>query len=204
MATYPPKFEQFWAAYPRKVAKPAAARAWEKQGMEDDLYAADAAKHDAEKRTRHGWWPRDKTKIPHPSTWINARRWEDEGWEDECGSDDDHVPVTKQYEPPPEPERQWTWYEIALNRLGKNYMLAAGGLSETDTAINVRDKIIQDDVPAYLEEIDQERMTIREAALELGKLFLRHLDSAYRRNLAVQVYKQSLLPTDARHKGKAA
>jgi len=201
---YPAKFEAFWKAYPRKVAKPAAARAWEKQGVEDDMYAGAAAVQDVEKRLRHNWFSRDKTKIPHPATWINARRWEDEGWEDECGNDDNHTPVTTNYQAKPEPERHVPWYELVINRLVKNYIFASGGLPETDTALNVKHKIIKDDAPAFVQEVTDETMTMRDASLQLGKLFLRHLDHAYQLNLATRVFKQSLLPADARHKRKAA
>ena len=193
MTNYPPKFEAFWKAYPRKVAKPSAAKAWEKQGMEDDMYAGEAAKNDTEKRIRHNWFSRDKTKIPHPATWINARRWEDEGWEDECGNDDNHTPVTTQYKQPPKPEREMPWYEKMLNRLGKNYILLSGGLPETDRALNIKKKIMSDDIPGFLHDIKAEQIDIREAGIEIGKLFLNHLDHAYQLKLADRVFKYSLL-----------
>jgi len=200
---YPEKFEKFWKAYPRKVSKPAAAKAWEKNGVEEDMYLAQAAIDDVEKRSRLKYWPRDKTKIPHPATWINAHRWEDEGWEDEIGSGDDHVPVTKHYEQPAEPTRDWQWYELVLNRLGRNYILQASGLPETDTLLNTRDELIAQDVPAFVEEVNGEAMTIKQACIELGQLFLRHLDHAYRLSIGVTVFKKSLLPESARNTEKA-
>ena len=64
----PTGFDDFWAAYPRKVGKQAAIRAWPAasrfaQQIADDL------------RTRQDW--SDPTYIPHPSTYLHGRRWED-------------------------------------------------------------------------------------------------------------------------------
>ena len=64
------EFDEFWKEYPRKVAKDNARRAWAKQGcaLEQVLPAL--------RRQRAGW---DNPKyIPHPATWLNGRRWEDE------------------------------------------------------------------------------------------------------------------------------
>lgn len=70
-------FERFWSLYPRKVAKPAAVKAWA-------ALAPDAALVDrivAAVTVQRGWpqWQRDGGQfIPHPATWLHARRWEDE------------------------------------------------------------------------------------------------------------------------------
>ena len=205
MSGYPAKFEQFWSEYPRKVAKPAAAKAWEKQAVEGDMYLAQAAVDDVKKRTRLGWWSRDKTKIPHPSTWINARRWEDEGWEHEIGNDEGHTPVSTDYSRPAEPELVVPWYEMMLNRLGRNYILQAGGLpDDADRLADVKARILRDDVPAFLEEMEAEEIDRMNAGLQIGKLFLRHLDHAYGLTIGVAVYKKSLMPDNTRHKDRAA
>jgi hypothetical protein len=72
----PPGFGDFWALYPRRVGKADAIRAWVRQRPPA-----------AEARTALVWqieaWdserpPRPTEKIPHPATWLNGRRWEDE------------------------------------------------------------------------------------------------------------------------------
>jgi hypothetical protein len=69
-------FNRFWQAYPRKVAKPIAAKAWDKAGLtEFDLPAILAA---VERGKASPQWQKDRGEfIPHPSTWLNQRRWED-------------------------------------------------------------------------------------------------------------------------------
>jgi hypothetical protein len=67
-------FDRFWAAYPRKQAKQAARRAWEKLRPAEDLLQAMLAAV-ARQRDSPQW--RDGV-IPHPATWLNGRRWEDE------------------------------------------------------------------------------------------------------------------------------
>jgi hypothetical protein len=72
-----PGFEAFWAAYPKKVKKQEAVSAWKKLGPDEALTAAimraiDSAKGSPDWRKENGRY------IPHPSTWLNGRRWEDE------------------------------------------------------------------------------------------------------------------------------
>jgi len=67
----------FWPLYPRKVGKPAAVRAWRAQKIADqktlDSVMAGLRAHMASE------WPgRELQFIPHPATWLNGRRWEDE------------------------------------------------------------------------------------------------------------------------------
>lgn len=72
---YPEDFEGFYSNYPRKVGKGAALRAWSKLTANDRLLAQ-AAIANQEKWPCFSEAPPDKQ--PHPSTWLNARRWEDE------------------------------------------------------------------------------------------------------------------------------
>lgn len=68
-------FEAFWFAYPRKVGKGAAERAWRKVPPDhlDRILAAVATQSQSDQ------WRKDGGQfIPHPSTWLNQRRWEDE------------------------------------------------------------------------------------------------------------------------------
>jgi hypothetical protein len=65
-------FEEFWKVYPRKVAKGAARKAWDKINLKE----ADAIIAGA---TRFANDPnRDETYTPHPATWLNSERWTDE------------------------------------------------------------------------------------------------------------------------------
>lgn len=66
----------FWLEFPRKVAKPAALKAWKSLKLsEQDIEKV----IEALKRQKDTTW-KDKAKdyIPHPATWLNNRRWEDE------------------------------------------------------------------------------------------------------------------------------
>lgn len=69
-------FEEFWTRYPRKVAKPTAERAYRKALKRTDHDTI----MDGLARSMRSWTVegRDKTKIPHASTWLNQDRWGDE------------------------------------------------------------------------------------------------------------------------------
>lgn len=74
---YTQDFEAFWQAYPRKVGKDAAFRAWKRKRRElpppDELAAILARQCHCEQ------WQRDGGQyIPHPATWLNGGRWQDE------------------------------------------------------------------------------------------------------------------------------
>lgn len=68
-------FEQFYSAYPKKKAKKAAQAAWRKLRPEDRSAAIAAL--DPLKRSED--WLREGGRfIPHPSSFLNGHRWEDE------------------------------------------------------------------------------------------------------------------------------
>lgn len=70
-------FDEFWATYPKHVAKKSARRAWDKLHADRDLL--DALLNALEWQTRTGAWQRDGGRyVPNPATWLNGRRWEDE------------------------------------------------------------------------------------------------------------------------------
>lgn len=70
----PADFDAFWKAYPRKAAKVAALKAWLKRKPP----LAECLKALAW-QSKSKDWTKDKGKfIPHPATWINSGRWEDE------------------------------------------------------------------------------------------------------------------------------
>ena len=65
-------FEDFWKAYPKKVGKPAALRAFKTAKAEPALLMAGLSVW-----LKSTEWQKDKGQyIPHPSTFLNQRRWE--------------------------------------------------------------------------------------------------------------------------------
>jgi hypothetical protein len=70
-------FAEFWKAYPRKVGKGAAQRAWNKIKSKADTLQA-ILKAIAWQRTADQWTKNGGQFIPHPSTWLNEQRWLDE------------------------------------------------------------------------------------------------------------------------------
>ena len=73
-------FERFWSVYPRKVGKQSAKRAFEKVKLPiETLVTA------VERQKCSDQWTRDNGQyIPHPTTWLNQGRWDDELPENEC------------------------------------------------------------------------------------------------------------------------
>lgn len=71
----PDGFEKFWAAYPKKVAKQDALKAW-KQVKPNEATQALMLKAIERSKGSNQW--REKQYIPFPATWLRGRRWEDE------------------------------------------------------------------------------------------------------------------------------
>lgn len=67
------EFDQFWSAYPRKIGKGHARKAWEKAITKTDtntiIEATIKYRDDPQ---------RDPEYTAHPSTWLNGERWHDE------------------------------------------------------------------------------------------------------------------------------
>ena len=74
-------FERFWSVYPRKVGKQSAKRAFEKVKVPiETLVTA------IERQKCSDQWTRDNGQyIPHPTTWLNQGRWDDELPEKQSG-----------------------------------------------------------------------------------------------------------------------
>lgn len=91
---YTPQFEEFWKAYPkqRRIGKGAAAKAWQKIKMDkDELLKLCLEAIKWQKLTEQ--WRRDNCQfVPHPTTYLNQRRWEDEMPDD---IDPNHTPTVK-------------------------------------------------------------------------------------------------------------
>jgi len=71
------RFERFWRVYPKRKAKDDAWRAWQKRNPDDLL--TQTILEAVERQCRGPDWIKDGGKyIPHPATWLNQGRWQDE------------------------------------------------------------------------------------------------------------------------------
>lgn len=68
-------FNQFWEAYPKKVAKKEAQKAFEK--IKPDTILLDTILVAIQAQKQSGQW-QDKQYIPNPATWLRRGQWEDE------------------------------------------------------------------------------------------------------------------------------
>lgn len=67
-------FDEFWVAYPKKVGKEAARRAFAKVKAPIDVLIAAIE----QQKTSRQWTKDNGQYIPNPATWLNQGRWEDE------------------------------------------------------------------------------------------------------------------------------
>ena len=71
------RFDRFWKAYPRKVGKASARKAWAKLKPSAELTGQMIKTLTWQKGTEQ--WTKDNGQfIPYPATWLNQGRWEDE------------------------------------------------------------------------------------------------------------------------------
>lgn len=68
--------DQFWPAYPRKVGRENALKAFVKLKPDGDLLAVMLKALNAQSASEQ--WRRDAQFIPHATTWIHGKRWQDE------------------------------------------------------------------------------------------------------------------------------
>ena len=72
----PDGFDSFWSAYPKKVGKPAALKAFRSAKINGHLPDVLA---DVERKAQSDAWIKDGGQfIPNPATYLNQRRWEDQ------------------------------------------------------------------------------------------------------------------------------
>lgn len=69
------EFGAWWSLYPRKVAKKDAHKAWSKLRPTEQAAAMDALPAHVAHWSACGT---ESQFVPHPATWLNAARWEDE------------------------------------------------------------------------------------------------------------------------------
>ena len=70
-------FENFWKAYPRKQDKGRVEK-WFKQHKPSEEIVEKMIKQIARFKETEQWKKEDGKYIPYPSTWLNAKSWEDE------------------------------------------------------------------------------------------------------------------------------
>jgi len=74
---YSNDFDIFWEAYPRKVGKMNALKSWKR--LKPSLTLRDMIMMALEFHKKQEGWNKDNGKfIPHPATWLNQHRWDDE------------------------------------------------------------------------------------------------------------------------------
>lgn len=116
---YADRFVRWWSAYPRKVGKGAAEKAFLKLNPSEELTEQMIAAVTAQRATAQ--WQRDGGQyIPNPSTWLNQER-----WRDEVMSCSDRYRQTED-----EAERE---YQEAIRRLGFEEEEDHDGICKYDT-----------------------------------------------------------------------
>ncbi len=81
------RFEEFWRAYPKRVGKAAAKRAWSRKRL--DAKTSEIVAHLSARVRRDAQWLAEGGKfIPNPTTWINRDGWLDEYTAASSGFDD--------------------------------------------------------------------------------------------------------------------
>lgn len=74
----PDAFEKFWKAYPNKTGRGEAEKRWTELKPDDALIEKIIKAVETQKTWAQ--WTKDNGQfIPHPSTWLNNKRWEDQG-----------------------------------------------------------------------------------------------------------------------------
>lgn len=87
-------FEEFYGEFPLHVSKQDAIRAWNKLRPDESLRGEIMSA--LEKQKKSDQWRREGGRyIPHPATWLNGRRWEDEAVQPvpDYGPRQAHAPV---------------------------------------------------------------------------------------------------------------
>jgi len=75
--TYIDQFEKFWKEYPRKIGKGVCLEIWSRLRPNNGLF--EKITRAVENQKNSSQWKQSNGKfIPHPSTWLNQGRWDDE------------------------------------------------------------------------------------------------------------------------------
>jgi hypothetical protein len=173
--SYTEAFEKFWKAYPRRVSKLPASKAFEKLEPDQQL----AAQTDVEKRNRMHWWSGDPRKIPHAATYLNAHRFEDE-WEEDLIARREAMPSSapRDYKPVDTP-KVGRWKALG-NRIGMKWLRTVGGLGDSSMPLFVTElNSCVSDAEAYLDDDEDQA----DAALTFAELLLSRLDQKFGRSV---------------------
>lgn len=179
---YTEAFNKFWTAYPRKTAKFKAFQSWQSHVDETDRDQVRFIITDLEKRTRLRFWAADQSKIPMATTFINQHRWDDE-WEPEVKTRgrETMATYTKPVEKPIEDEYDVGSWMRVCNRLLRNYLLKAGGFTESmlKQVVKIKNDTHKELLPAINEEIaaaDDKQRARGEMAYMLAETLLSRVD----------------------------
>ena len=122
-------FNQFWAAYPHKAAKQDAVKAFAKLNATPELLEI-MLKAIEKQMASHQW--SDPQYIPHPATWLNGRRWEDEVVKGTGKNIAQTNYTQREYEEPKQGQLPaWLVEEIEAEDREKKAYFAAHGLEDT-------------------------------------------------------------------------
>lgn len=77
-------FDRFWQAYPKKVGKDAAQKAFDKRKPDEGLLVAMLSTLAVQANSAQ-WLKDDGQFVPNPATWLNQGRWQDEVTADDDG-----------------------------------------------------------------------------------------------------------------------
>ncbi len=76
---YTKDFLDFYHLYPKKVGKPKAFESWRRINLTNGLFEKIMAAVALQAKSKQ--WTKDGGEfIPHPATWLNQERWNDEGY----------------------------------------------------------------------------------------------------------------------------
>jgi hypothetical protein len=70
-------FGRFWQAYPKKVGKDAAQKAFDKRKPDEGLLVAMLSTLAVQANSAQ-WLKDDGQFVPNPATWLNQGRWQDD------------------------------------------------------------------------------------------------------------------------------
>ena len=71
------RFAEFWSAYPKKVSKQYALKAWKRINPDAALHEKIMAAINAQKSSKQ-WLRENGRYIPNPATWLNGGNWDNE------------------------------------------------------------------------------------------------------------------------------
>jgi hypothetical protein len=118
-----PEFAEFWGTWPRKVAKRDAEKAWSKLTPADKASALEALPLHVKHWRRNGT---ERQYIPHPATWLNGGRWEDE------------IEAEAQSKPKTSGQQAWWISHIAMDAKGREMGVGSARAGETTEQYRAR------------------------------------------------------------------